>query len=777
MPTVETETLLSRIRSGPRGSQIAAFFDFDGTIIEGYSSALLYEQRYKRMEVSLAETVRLFQFTRGEPTEEDFRQLTTDGIQGWAGKDQEFLDQVGKDLWRNGIAKALFHEAWRLVKAHQRMGHTVVIASSATSVQISHLAQELGISDVLCTQLEMKNGRATGQLTGRPLWGPGKEARIREFAAERGIDLAASFAYGNGDEDVPYLSAVGHPVAVNPQSELRKEATKRNWPVVEFEGGPGRFDLLPQLRVGGLWAALAGAGSAGVAISLLTRDRWRGINSTISAFTQVASTLADVKVAVMQGREHLHSHRPAVFLINHQSDMLDLFVCGSLLREDVTGMAKKEAASMPILGQIVNYTQFALVDRGDPAQAREALAHAVGRIHEGISIVVAPEGTRSASPSVGRFKKGGFHLAHQAEVPIIPIVIRNSGQLMTPASRSVRSGVIEVIVHPPISTEGWTKADLDRTAKEVHQFYVDTLEAWPGNTRITPVGSRPSAPHATTSADTPDAAGPKPVRSEPAPATEPPAAAAPEPAAPEPAAPEPAAPEPAAPAPVFAEAEPTTPAVVSEPTIAQAESPADSTPITTVAAEAPAVGLPEADRTSTPPPASPTHDSDEAVVARAVAAPKKPGTATATPTPTKATRKRATAAKPAGAAAKRTATTATTATTAATATASVTAKPTRTKATRAAAKPAAATVTATPTAAKTGSVRATAAKAAKASATPADSAATGPTGGKPKPTARRKRTASTTTAPAAPSTAASTTATSAAPSQQSADTATPSAGT
>lgn len=490
MLTVETEDLLERIRRAPRGPGIAAFFDFDGTIIQGYSAGLLYQQRYRRLEVGLGETLRLLAFTQGEPDEQQFEQLTTEAIRGWAGKDQAFLDDVATRLYRGGIARSLFHEAWRLVKAHQRQGHTVVIASSATTVQITPLATALGVTDVLCTRLEMARGVATGRLQGRTLWGAGKEAAVREFADSRGIDLTRSYAYGNGDEDIPYLSAAGHPVAVNPQPKLLAHAGRHTWPVVQFQRAPGRFDLLAQLRVGGMWAALASAGSTGVAMSLLSRDRWRGINLTISAFSHLAAALADVRVDVVDGEEHLWSHRPAVFLINHQSDMMDLLVGATLLRENVTALAKKEVSTMPILGPIVNYAQFALVDRGDPGQAREALQHAVERIHEGISVVVAPEGTRSDSPSVRRFKKGGFHLAQQAGVPIIPIVIRNSAQLMSPASRSVRPGTIDVLVHPPIHTDGWTKADLDRTVEQVQQFYVDTLEAWPGPGPAAYVGQR-----------------------------------------------------------------------------------------------------------------------------------------------------------------------------------------------------------------------------------------------------------------------------------------------
>ncbi len=492
MPNVDTEELLERIRSGPSGPRVAAFFDFDGTIIQGYSAAILYEERYKRMEVGVGETLQLIRFTQGHtPTEDDFQQLMTEAISGWIGKPQSFLDELSKGLYYRGIAKSLFHEAWRLIKAHQRKGHTVVIASSATTVQISHLAKELGIEHVLCTGIEVAHGVVTGRITGRTLWGPGKEAAVREFATAHKIALDRCYAYGNGDEDVPYLSSVGQPVAVNPQPELLTEARRRDWPVVQFLKGPGRFELLPRLRTGAMWAALAGAGSSGVALSLLSRDRWRGINLTISAFSHLAAAFADVKVEVVRGEEHLWSHRPAVFLINHQSDMMDLLVGATVLREDVTALAKREVASMPVIGPIVNYAQFAFVDRGNSKQAREALAHAVERIHQGVSVVVAPEGTRSYSPSVGVFKKGAFHLAREAGVPIVPIVIRNSGQLMSRASSTVHPGTVEVVVHPPIQTTDWSKEDIDRAVEQVRQLYVDTLEAWPGPDKPAAYTSRP----------------------------------------------------------------------------------------------------------------------------------------------------------------------------------------------------------------------------------------------------------------------------------------------
>ena len=95
-------------------------------------------------------------------------------------------------------------------------------------------------------------------------------------------------------------------------------------------------------------------------------------------------------------------------------------------------------------------------------------------------MVISPEGTRSYSPTIGAFKKGGFHMAWDAGVPIIPIVIRNAGEIMWRNAKVAQQGTIEVVVHEPLPTADWTKADLDSWVPRMRELYVDTLDDWPG---------------------------------------------------------------------------------------------------------------------------------------------------------------------------------------------------------------------------------------------------------------------------------------------------------
>ena len=141
-----------------------------------------------------------------------------------------------------------------------------------------------------------------------------------------------------------------------------------------------------------------------------------------------------------------------MFLFNHQSQ-LDVLILAKLLHGGFTGVAKKELANSPGFGLMFRLADVAFVDRARPRSGGKALEPAVQKLRDGISLVIAPEGTRSPTPALGPFKKGAFHVAMQAGVPIVPIVIRNSGELMWRGARTIHSGTVQVAVLPPIPTD------------------------------------------------------------------------------------------------------------------------------------------------------------------------------------------------------------------------------------------------------------------------------------------------------------------------------------
>lgn len=468
--------VVDAVRQGPKGPHIAAFFDFDGTIVDGYSARALYAHRLRSFEVGPDELLRLALASRAGPLDEaGFTDLMETGIRGWTGRTEEELLALGEELYTSEIGGLLFHDAWLLVRAHLSQGHTVVIATSATRLQVQPTARELGIEHVLCTELEQEGGVLTGRVAGRTLWGPGKRAAIEAFAADHGVDLAASHVYANGDEDVPVLAAVGHPHPVNPQPVLAATAAERGWPVLEFARRRGTLDPLPTVRTAAMFGSLFAAAGIGIATGALTRDRRYGVGLATGLFGELAPAVGNIRIDVA-GEEHAWSHRPAVFLINHQSTLIDFVVASRVIRHGFTAVAKAEVRSMPVVGTLFDLAGVAFVDRSDRGRAVAALDTAVDMLRAGTSVVMAPEGTRSISPRLGPFKKGAFHLAADAGVPLVPIVIHNAGEIMWRNARVAQEGRIAVTVLPPISTDGWTKADIDTAVVEVRERYAEVLE-------------------------------------------------------------------------------------------------------------------------------------------------------------------------------------------------------------------------------------------------------------------------------------------------------------
>lgn len=465
-----------------------AFFDFDGTVIDGYSARAVLADRIRRGRLDVAEAGRLLSALLQSATGHDVvADYIVAEVRAMRSTPVEEIERLGVRLTRQVIGGWLHAEARELIEEHHRQGHRVVIASSALPFQVEPLARELGVDAVLCTRPAVEDGRYTGLIDGPVLWGAGKAQAVKEYAAREGIDLAECFAYANGEEDVDFLSCVGHPTAVNPDAALEAAAEAQGWPVRRFAPRP-RAGLVAGARTVAAYAGLSAGVGVGAALGLLNGSRQQAANIAFSVGSDVGLSLAGVHLDV-RGAENLWAARPAVFVFNHQS-LLDGWVAINLLRRDFTGVGKKEMSRIPVLAQFAWLTNVALVDRSDPTQARAALEPALQRLREGYSIALAPEGTRSVTPRVGPFKKGAFHLAIQAGVPVVPMVIRNAGELQWRGSKLIRPGRIDVAVLPPIDVTGWAAGELDERVAEVRRLFVRALEDWDTATS----GIAPSGP-------------------------------------------------------------------------------------------------------------------------------------------------------------------------------------------------------------------------------------------------------------------------------------------
>ena len=150
----------------------------------------------------------------------------------------------------------------------------------------------------------------------------------------------------------------------------------------------------------------------------------------------------------IDGTPHLEAVRPAIFVFNHQS-FLDAVVMAHLVRHDFVAFCKEEVAANPILGPLMKAHGTIFVRRGAPNQ-RKCLAEARSALQSGKSLLIAPEGTRSATGELDVFKEGAFYLARRMQVPIIPVVLHNVSDAMPKGRLLLRPATIQVTVLPPL---------------------------------------------------------------------------------------------------------------------------------------------------------------------------------------------------------------------------------------------------------------------------------------------------------------------------------------
>lgn len=154
----------------------------------------------------------------------------------YRGTSEDRLLLLAEEVVEKVLEPALYDGAKDLVKRCRDEGHDVVLVSGALDIHMRPFAERIGATDVIANKLEIKDGYATGKLMRPVVAGPEKSVLIREHARRQGHDLANCFAYSDSYSDVPMLSVVGHPAAVNPDSKLERLARTYSWPVLHLDG-------------------------------------------------------------------------------------------------------------------------------------------------------------------------------------------------------------------------------------------------------------------------------------------------------------------------------------------------------------------------------------------------------------------------------------------------------------------------------------------------------------------------------------------------------------
>jgi HAD superfamily hydrolase (TIGR01490 family) len=242
----------------------AAFFDLDRTLLRR-SSALALAGSFRqhgvigRGQLAKAAAWQLLFAARGAGAE-TVRKAAEDGLMVLKGFRVDDLRTLVAGAMEPILKPLVYQEPLELIARHRQRGVPVYIVSATLQEIVEELARELGFDGAIGSICEIEDGVYTGRSL-RAAHGEGKAAAVRELAAQEGFDLDASTAYSDSHTDLPFLEAVGHAVAVNPDRDLRRIALERDWPVLEFSepAFPAARTLSPALL--GI-PLLVGAGAA-----------------------------------------------------------------------------------------------------------------------------------------------------------------------------------------------------------------------------------------------------------------------------------------------------------------------------------------------------------------------------------------------------------------------------------------------------------------------------------------------------------------------------------
>ncbi len=405
----------------------AAFFDLDRTLLLGASGPVLTEALQRAgvvSKLSLPGQALIYKTYDRFGESLAGMALARTAAAAVRGRRRSAL-QAAAESATDALLEKVAPYAIALIEEHHQAGRPVVLATTTPLDLVEPLARRLGLDDVIATRYQVKPDakgaeRYTGRLDGAFVWAAGKLTAVRWWASEHGIELSDSWAYSDSLYDLPLLSSVGHPVAVNADPRLAVVASVRRWPQLHLDAPPGvpKFIGIEPFEV----------------VKAVARPE---------SFPYARFDIA--------GTEHIPRRGPAIVVANHRSYFdavalgLTVMKAGRLPR----ALAKKEIFDAPVLGQLAKVLGQIVVDR-DAGGGGNALTNAIHAIRGGEVVVILPQGTIPRgeaffSPKL-EGKSGAARLAAATGAPVIPVGMWGTEKVWP---RSARVPNVTTVLNPP----------------------------------------------------------------------------------------------------------------------------------------------------------------------------------------------------------------------------------------------------------------------------------------------------------------------------------------
>jgi HAD superfamily hydrolase (TIGR01490 family) len=251
----------------PADPSVAAFFDIDNTMMQGasiyhFARGLAARDFFTWRDLVAFGWKQAWFRVRGVEDPEHMEEAKHAALGFIAGHSVAEVVGLGEEIYDDLMADRIWSGTRALAQLHLDAGQRVWLVSAAPTELASLVARRLGLTGALGTISEIDDGVYTGRLVGEPLHGPAKAEAILALAANEGLDLEQCAAYSDSANDLPMLTTVGHPVAVNPDAKLKRIARENGWEIRDFRSGR------KAAKVGVPAAAGAGAIAGGIAVGL-----------------------------------------------------------------------------------------------------------------------------------------------------------------------------------------------------------------------------------------------------------------------------------------------------------------------------------------------------------------------------------------------------------------------------------------------------------------------------------------------------------------------------